>query len=342
MGGIHGEGLQSGRLMLNASTPVLDAHMHVAGLGYGGTGCFVHPKTLNSLPFHFLRTFLGFTRKDTFERLDELVLQRILDLIREAPSITHGLIFAHDAIIDKDGTRNETLTQFYVPNEYVLKLAREHEELLPAVSIHPHRKDALDRLHECIEAGALALKWLPNSQGMDPSDKNIIPLYDILAEHHIPLICHTGGEHTVRVLDHRLSDPSLLQLPLERGVTVVCAHCATKSGFVDKDYFEVFVEMAKKWPNCYGDTSALATLNRARYLPRIAKMEELHKKLIHGTDFPVPSSALPLMRHFTMSELSRLQRIKNSLERDIQIKRSLGLSEVVFENAAKVFSITRQ
>ena len=299
----------------------------------------MHPKTLNSLPFHFLRAFLGFTRKDTLGRLDELVLERFLAVIREAPSITHGLIYAHDAIIDRDGTRNETLTQLCVPNEYVLKLAREYEELLPAVSIHPHRKDALDRLHECIEAGALALKWLPNSQGMDPSDKNIIPLYDLLAEHHIPLICHTGGEHTVRVLDHRLSDPGLLQLPLERGVTVVCAHCATKSGFVDKDYFGVFIEMAQKWPNCYGDTSALATLNRARNLPRLAEMKELHEKLIHGTDFPVPSSALPLMRYFSMSELKRLQRIKNMLERDIQIKKSMGLSDVVFENAAKVFNV---
>ena len=51
-----------------------------------------------------------------------------------------------------------------------------------------------------------------------------------MAEARLPLLAHTGGEHTVPVVNAALADPKLLRLPLECGVTVIAAHCATKSG----------------------------------------------------------------------------------------------------------------
>lgn len=317
--------------------PILDAHMHVAGIGAGGSGCFIHPRTLNSIPFRLMRWYLGLTERDVHENLEKVYAAKLVSFLRDAPSIRQGLIFAHDAIFSADGTQDDERTQLYVPNEYVLALARNHPELLPVASVHPHRRDGLERVQACIEAGARALKWLPNSQGMNPSNRSFIPLYDFLASRGIPLICHTGGEHTVKVLDPALSDPKLLQLPLERGVTVICAHCATHSGFIDKDYFEDFAAMALRWPNCYGDTSALAAPIRAHYLPRLVEREELHPKLIHGTDFPVPSYAFWLIGRMPFSQVRSLDRIGNPLERDVQIKKAVGLPDVVFQNAERVF-----
>ena len=60
---------------------------------------------------------------------------------------------------------------FYVPNDYVLKLAREHPEFLPAVSIHPARPDALEELERCLAGGAVMMKCLPNCQNIDCNDR---------------------------------------------------------------------------------------------------------------------------------------------------------------------------
>jgi hypothetical protein len=44
----------------------------------------------------------------------------------------------------------------------------------------------------------------------------------------------------VPVIRKEFSDPRILRRPLEIGVTVVAAHCATKSGLTDREYFHVF------------------------------------------------------------------------------------------------------
>lgn len=321
----------------DVTIPLIDAHVHLGGVGIGGTGCFTHRKMVRSLAFKYLQRSLRLTNEDVRTRLDSAYLDRLLSLVRSSPSVSHALIFAHDAIIDPNGERDDRRTRVYVPNEYVLELASRHEELLPAASVHPHRKDALDRVHHCIEAGAVAMKWLPNSQGIDPSDARFNPIYDLLAEKRVPLICHTGGEHTVRVLDHSRSDPKLLRLPLARGVTVICAHSGTKSGLIDQNYFQDFIEMARQWSGCYGDTSALATPFRAWSLPKLVGLEELHLKLIHGSDFPVPSRAAWLWRHLPRGRIREIDRLDNPLERDVQVKRAIGLPDTVFRTANKLF-----
>src|SRR5207237_1699976 len=50
-----------------------------------------------------------------------------------------------------------------------------------------------------IERGAAAFKCLPNSQNIDPRDKRCEKIFDLLAAKKVPLIAHTGGEHTVTV-----------------------------------------------------------------------------------------------------------------------------------------------
>ena len=51
-----------------------------------------------------------------------------------------------------------------------------------------------------------------------------------------------------------------------RGVTVVAAHCATKSGAFDPDHFDAWVAMLGEFPKLYGDISAMTSLNRCGHL----------------------------------------------------------------------------
>src|SRR5438034_4729764 len=145
---------------------------------------------------------------------------------------------------------------FYVPNDYVLELARQHPEFLPAVSIHPARRDAIEELDRCITEGAAMMKCLPNCHNIDCCNPGYTRFWERMAEAGLPLLAHTGGEHTVPVIRKDYSDPRILKRPLEIGVTVIAAHCATKSGLTDREYFDVFADMTKQFPNLYGDLSA--------------------------------------------------------------------------------------
>jgi predicted TIM-barrel fold metal-dependent hydrolase len=149
-----------------------------------------------------------------------------------------------------------------------------------------------------------------------------------MAEAGLPLLAHTGGENTVPVVNARLADPKLLRLPLECGVIVIAAHCATKSGLGDPDYFNDWVQMLAEFPNFYGDISAMISLNRCVHL-RDCLDPEILPRIVHGSDFPVPvlGHRLWLTGSLGWSEFRRCQKIENPLERDWAFKEVVGFPE---------------
>jgi hypothetical protein len=65
------------------------------------------------------------------------------------------------------------------------------------------------------------------------------------------------------------------------------------------------------------------------------------ERVVHGSDVPVPVfAAAPLMRGLIgVRDYWRLRRIKNPLERDYQIKRTIGFPEKTFMRAADILRI---
>jgi hypothetical protein len=257
-------------------------------------------------------------------------IQLLLRLIRES-SLGSVVLLAHDRVYDGNSQWMEGVGSLYVPNEFLLKLAREHAEFLPAVSIHPGRPDAMDELEKCLAAGAVMMKCLPNCHNIDCNERRYARFWERMAAAGLPLLAHTGGEHTVPVVNKKLEDPRTLTLPLECGVTVIAAHCGTKSGWSDVDYFPVFVEMTKQFPRLYGDTSALLTLNRCGHL-RDCLQPGIVERIVHGSDVPVPVLAHRawLKGFFDWNTFRRWQRHPNVFERDYQLKRAMGFPDEVF------------
>ena len=187
--------------------------------------------------------------------LDTLYVARLRELIR-ASAIQHVVLLAQEQVYHADGRLMEGVGSLYVPNDYLLRVCRESPEFLPGISIHPARHDALEELERGVAGGAVLMKCLPNCQNINCNDRRYTRFWERMAELHLPLLAHTGGEHTLPVVREELADPRTLTLPLECGVTVIAAHCATRSGLRDPDYFEHFLEMTGRYPNLYGDSSA--------------------------------------------------------------------------------------
>jgi uncharacterized protein len=273
--------------------------------------------------------------------LDRIYVERLLELVRTS-SLGQIVILAHEKVYDEQGRLMEGRGSVYVPNDYVLKLAREHSEFLPAVSIHPARPDALEELDRCLAAGAVMMKCLPNCQNIDCNDRRFTKFWERMAEAKLPLLAHTGGEHTVPVVRKEFSDPRILELPLQCGVTVIAAHSGSKSGLIDRDYFSVFAEMTKRYPQLYGDDSAFNTPFRGKHIPECIR-EPLAERMLHGSDFPVPvfGKWARMRGLISREDCERWDGHPNVLERDYQLKRAMGFSEESFTRVAKLLRIRK-
>jgi uncharacterized protein len=137
------------------------------------------------------------------------------------------------------------------------------------------------------------------------------------------------------------ADPRTLKLPLECGVNVIAAHCATKSGLFDPEYFHVFSNMTEQYPNLYGDNSAFNVPIRGQHM-RDCLYEPLDERIIHGSDFPVPVYGFwAWTRGWIDWETCRKwDKIENVLERDYQLKRAIGFPDDHFTRGWKLLRLS--
>ncbi len=311
------------------SLPLIDMHVHLVGNGRRGSGCWLRlggtwwQKPLAAFMLHHIG--LGGTAT-TARDFDERYVEHLLRCVRES-SIDSIVLLAQDEVYEPNGTKRPDLGTFYIPNDYLLRLCRAHPEFLPAVSIHPARPDALDELERCLVGGAVMLKLLPNCHNVDCNDPRYRKFWERMAEAKLPLLAHTGGEHTVQVINAAYSDPRVLTQPLECGVTVIAAHAATKSGLGDPEYFHDWAAMLEKYPNLYGDTSAWHVPLRGRFAG-ISTRGLIGERLLHGSDFPVPCNGLwARVRGFISdADWQRCRAIANVIERDYQLKLAMGFA----------------
>ncbi len=321
----------------------IDCHVHVVGTGTGGTGCWYRPKGLTRIGEPFLVRAVGLTLHDFHgPDFDRIYVEKLLEFVRES-SIDRSLLLAHELPHHADGTPLPERSSLYVPNDHVLRLAKEHPEFLAAVSIHPARKDAMDELEKCLAGGAAALKCLPNVQGIDWNDRRYTGFLERMAEAGLPLLAHTGSERTMPVMDHKLASPRVLTRALEIGVTCIAAHAGTGMMLLDPDYFDVFAEMLAKHSNLYGDNSALAGLS-FRLRPsalRVMVSAVMDGRILHGSDLPVPPSGLLPWAFGMLSwrDFRESKRVNNPLERDARLKRMLGFGEASFTRAAEILRV---
>ncbi len=306
-------------------------HVHMVGTASGGHGCWLRI-TPGKLPLYaFMLRHIGLPLKSLRSlNFDELFVNNLLGHIRFS-SLDAVVLLAQEQVYDDDGHLLHGWGNAYVPNDYVLELAREHKEFLPAVSIHPGRPDALEELDYCLTTEAVMMKCLPNCQNINCNDRRYTKFWERMAEAGLPLLAHTGGEHTLQVVRPEYADPRSLALPLECGVTVIAAHAASRSGLRDPDYLPILSKMFKKFPNLYADISALNLPFRS-YALRECLKPEMERRMVHGSDYPVPVHAL-WARMRGLIPKSKARELGNSpspIERDYLLKLAAGFPKETF------------
>jgi len=284
---------------------VVDAHVHLVGLGSGGTGCYVNPamqKPWNPSRWLRYRLYLRAGGVGDQERADAEYLAR-LTALAEGARRGRLLLLALDAVHDEGGRPDLPATEFATPDGYVLGVARRRPDLfLAGISVHPYRRDALPALEAGAAAGAALVKWLPSAQRIDPASPRCDAFYRRLAALRPPLLVHAGEEQAVHAgQGQELGNPLRLRRALDAGVTVIAAHCATLGEDQDLDAapprprlhcFDLFLRLARERRQrgrLLGDLSGVVHYNRCWALPVLLGEPALHPLLVNGSDYPLPA-----------------------------------------------------
>ncbi len=141
-------------------------------------------------------------------------------------------------------------------------------------------------VREAVETGTRVFKAHLQVGAYDPRDPLLDPVWGLLAEARVPIVCHCGdGPHP-----GRFTGPGPIGEVLARhpGLTLVVAHTGLPE-------YGAFIELAGRYPRVHLDTTMTFTgFTEAQFpfprdlLPRLA---DLADKVVLGSDFPnIPHS----------------------------------------------------
>jgi predicted TIM-barrel fold metal-dependent hydrolase len=286
--------------------PLIDLHAHLAGRG-PESGCWVNPRLLS--PLHLvdwarMRSYLSAAGLDQ-DSPDTAWIENLAGLARARPRPALHYLLAFDYRYTPQGERDLAHSEFHVPNAYAFAAAQAHGDVFRcAISVHPYRPDALQELDRWAARGVRLVKWLPAAQGMDPASPRCDDFYRALVARDMVLLVHCGQELALGTReDQELGNPLRLRRPLEAGVQILVAHCASSGTALDLDVagqnpprvdcFELFLRLMGEEAfegQLWGEISTVTQVNRySTALATLLERQDLHSRLVNGSDWPLPA-----------------------------------------------------
>lgn len=328
---------------MQITSPIIDIHCHTAGIGAGNSGCLVSPALRRNIRYRFFLRAFGVNEQELERRGDGLILERLSERLTRSRHVSSAVVLAMDGPLDSCGQLDHSRTEIHIPNDFLARECRRHDNLLFGASVNPYRRDALDRLEQVAADGAVLIKWLPSIQNIRPDDSRLDPFYRRMQELGLPLLTHTGNEESFTFADNTLADPQLLRRPLEMGVTVIAAHCASNGRNQGQNNLKRLLPLFDEFDNLYADISALTQINRLGHLPKVLRHGHLHGRLLYGSDMPIIASGItsPWFHAYRVpfGKVRHIAALDNPWDQDVELKRALGVTDGILGNCARVLKI---
>jgi predicted TIM-barrel fold metal-dependent hydrolase len=314
----------------------IDVHSHLVGMDEKAHGCVVHERMRKKISTRGILDLIGARWGDPTEEIDRKYLDLLRRQLDAAPSLDRLVLFAMDGVYKEDGTLDRERTSLMVPNDYAFSVAAKHEKIRIGASVNPFRRDALEELERVAKAGAVLVKWLPTAQAIDPAHPRCEPFYAKMKGLGLPLLSHVGTEFALPSQEPRFGTLERLEAAMKSGVKVIVPHAGDFKVFGDRRDFERFARLIERYPNVVMDNSALALIHRRRRLVRLLERTDLTGRVLHGSDFPLPSHAWAFALRLGWKKARAIQRIPSLLEKEVVLKRELGVPDAVFTQAARI------
>ncbi|MEE9411762.1 MAG: amidohydrolase family protein [Methylococcales bacterium] len=322
---------------------IVDLHVHAAGIGAGGSGCYVSDTIKDSYKFDIYLNAFSISKQELERVGDQVVFRKLSEKLAQSSHVGKAVVLALDGVINEQGLLDLSQTEIYIPNQFVAEETAKYNNLLFGASINPYRPDALERLDQVKQQGAQLIKWIPSIQLIDPGDARIKSFYQKMIDLDLPLLTHTGQEKSFTKAQDDLADPLRLKLPLSMGVTVIAAHIATTGETHGEDNMQRILPMFVEYPNLYSDISSLTQINKLGYLNRALADPRVKGRLLYGSDFPLINMVLVSPYYFPLNlkleQMIAISNIENVWDRDIKLKQALGVQPDVFARTSRILNL---
>lgn len=192
----------------------VDMHFHVGLRGdkYPEWG-HISDKMRNKRPDYDVFLLFGGLKRG--EDTDEKIIESTLETINSS-TVDNVVCLALDHVYDEDGTPRKDKSDIWVANVF-LKHMREKaaerfgqaagEKILSGASVHPYDPEFESRVEQCVEEGAVLLKWLPSGQQFTLANPKVRKALKFLATAKdgkpLPLLLHAGVEYAVPTTNPR-------------------------------------------------------------------------------------------------------------------------------------------
>lgn len=313
---------------------------------------YVAPRALRSPTWRLLGLYFGLNpRRQAGPELDARLAEfYATHLLRTGP-VERIVLLALDAYHDSDGrrrpppeTRDQPGSDIYSSNSFVYDTCCQHpERFLFGASVHPYRPNAVACVEEVFARGACLLKWLPLHQNIDIADPRTLAVLHCCARLGLPILVHYSEEFTLATQHPEYQSVTALLDVLRRlrregsMPTTIVAHVATPvTPFGEHHSHEALASaLLDEFTDAplYADIAALTSWGKAGLLRKIARRQDLHPKLLFGSDFPVPL-ALPRLRRVLGSDYRRIKAEPSWIQQAAHVYRRMGFNEIVFHRAA--------
>ncbi len=287
------------------------------------------------------------------EQLDRLLEQRYAGHLLAPGPVERIVLLAFDAYHTTAGQmtprprrRRDLGTDIYSSNSLIRALCRRHpERFLFGASVHPYRADALAALDEVFAAGACLVKWMPLHQNIDPADPRTVAFFERCAEYGLPLLLHVGPEFALRTQHPAYGELTAFLIAFDhlrqRGAMppAIIAHVATPVTPLGpwrhfRHLIRAFEHEFRDAP-LYADISALTAVGKLPALSWLRQRPHLHRKLLFGSDFPVPPARPWLAWRYGPAPFSAP--LSNAWPQfDAQVTSNAGFLDGVFTRAAEL------
>jgi hypothetical protein len=314
----------------------------------------IAPRCLRRLTWRLTNRLFGFApHTQPGSELDEILADFYeTHYFGEGP-VERIVLLAFDAYHDDAGrrppwpeARKQVGSDIYTSNSLVCELCRQHpERFLFGASVHPYRENAVACVEEVFQRGACLLKWIPLHQNIDISDARTLAVLRCCARLGLPILAHYSGEFTLAT-QHPEYRPIAALLDVLRQLRregampkTIVAHAATPvTPLGERRSHAALVEaLLGEFADAplYADIAALTSWGKVGFLRKLARRQDLHAKLLFGTDFPVPI-ALPRLRRDLGRDHRRIRAEPSWIQQAAHIYRRTGFNEIVFHRAAEL------
>ena len=288
-------------------------------------------------------------------RLDA-ALEKFYEIHHGQPGpVDRIVLLAFDKYHDQHGRRPnfpscraERGNDIYTSNSLVRAVCRKHpERYLFGASVHPYRANAVECVEEVYRGGACLLKWIPLHQNIDVHDPRTLAVLRCCARLGLPVLVHYAGEFTLATQHREFHglQPFLEVLRKLRTAdampTAIVPHVATPvTPFGRRRSHQVLVEaLLGEFADAplYADISALTSWGKVGFLRQLAARQDIHPKLLFGTDFPVPA-ALPRLRRDLGNDFRQIKHETSWIQQAARIYRRMKFNEIVFHRSVELLS----